>query len=123
MWARTFAFPQADVIAGALVAMWILSQAGRVVLDGIGQLIGRGGSAEAEQAVTQAILGVHGVVGVDKVIIEHVGPRLRADIHVYADGAITLDEAHRISHAVRGVVEALDSIDHAFVHVEPAAKL
>ena len=111
----------ADAVAGLLVAGWILYQASRVVMDGVGQLIGHGGSAEQERAIVDAILSVDGVVGVDKVVIEYVGPGLRVDIHVYVDGSMSVRDAHAISHAVREAVQALDAVDHAFVHVEPAA--
>lgn len=111
----------ADAVAGLLVAGWILYQASRVVMDGVGQLIGHGGSAEQERAIVDAILSVDGVVGVDKVVIEYVGPGLRVDIHVYVDGSMSVKDAHAISHAVREAVQALDEVDHAFVHVEPAA--
>lgn len=111
----------ADAVAGLLVAGWILYQAARVVMDGVGQLIGRAASVEQERAIVDTILSVDGVEGVDKVVIEYVGPRLRVDIHVYVDGSMSLTEAHVISHAVREAVQALDAVDHAFVHVEPAA--
>ncbi len=111
----------ADAVAGLLVAGWILYQAGRVVLDGVGQLIGHAGSAEQEREIVDTILSVDGVVGVDKVVIEYVGPGLRVDIHVYVDGSMSVRDAHAISHAVREAVQALDRVDHAFVHVEPAA--
>ena len=117
------AMPQADPIAGVLVGVWILYQAVRVVLDGIGQLIGRAASIETEREVIDAIIAVPGVVGIDKVVMEHVGPRLRVDVHVYADGAMPLESAHQLSHAVREAVQALDAVDHAFVHVEPASSM
>jgi cation diffusion facilitator family transporter len=115
-------FAKADPIAGMLVSAWIFYQAARVVLDGIGQLIGRSASIDVEREVIAAIVAVRGVEGIDKAVIEYVGPRLRADLHVYVDGDVTLREAHLISHAVRDAVQALDSVDHAFVHVEPAPK-
>jgi cation diffusion facilitator family transporter len=117
------AFALADPIAGVIVAIWVFYQAAKVVLDGIGQLIGRAGSIEAEKAIIDAIVAVPGVVGLDKVVMEHVGPRLRVDVHVYADGSMPLESAHKLSHAVREAVEALDYVDHAFVHVEPASNV
>lgn len=113
----------ADAVAGMLVAAWILYQASRVVMDGVGQLIGRAASTEQERAIVDTILSVPGVEGVDKVVIEYVGPRLRVDIHVYVDGSMSVRDAHDISHAVREAVQALDAVDHAFVHVEPASSM
>ncbi|NLT72919.1 MAG: cation transporter [Chloroflexi bacterium] len=116
-----FSVPSADPLAGVLVAGWIIYQAAKVVWDGIGQLIGRGASPALDKAILDAIRGVPGVVGIDQVVSEHVGPGLRVDIHVYVDGAMTVSRAHEVSHAVRSTVQAIQGVDHAFVHVEPAA--
>ncbi|MGI6367387.1 MAG: cation diffusion facilitator family transporter [Anaerolineae bacterium] len=118
--AGIFRIMRADAIAGLLVAVWILWQAARVLLDGTGQLIGKAASRDEEARVVDTIMGVPGVEGIDKVVIEYVGPRVRVDIHVYVDGEISIRRAHEISHAVRDAVQALDGVDHAFVHVEPA---
>ncbi len=113
------ALPQADPVAGILVSVWIFYQAASVIREAIGQLIGAAASPELEAAAIQVIMGVPEVVAIEQLIIEHVGPELRADIHVQVDGAMPLRQVHRVSHAIREAVEALDGVDHAFVHVEP----
>ena len=60
------------------------------------------------------------MVGAHRVIADYVGPQVRVERHVEVDGAISFLGAHQISNAVRDVVEALDEVDLAFVHLEPA---
>jgi cation diffusion facilitator family transporter len=112
--------PQADPIAGILVSVWIFYQALSVIREAIGHLIGAGASPELHAAAIEAIRQVPDVVDIEQLILEHVGPELRADIHVVVDGNMPLRRVHRVSHAIREAVEALDGVDHAFVHVEPA---
>lgn len=113
------AFPLADPLAAMLVSLWIFFQAASVVREAIGHLIGAGAPPELEAAAIEAIMAVPEVIAIEQLIIEYVGPELRADIHVQVDGAMPLRQVHRVSHAIREAVEALEGVDHAFVHVEP----
>jgi len=60
------------------------------------------------------------VTDVHQVIADYVGPQVRAELHVDVDGEISFLFAHQISDAVRDAVEALDEVDLAYIHVEPA---
>jgi divalent metal cation (Fe/Co/Zn/Cd) transporter len=60
------------------------------------------------------------VVDVHRVIADYVGPQVRAEIHADVDGGVSFLAAHQISNAVRDAVEALNEVDLAFVHLEPA---
>ncbi len=112
--------PQADPVAGILVSVWIFYQAASVIREAVGHLIGAGASPELEATAIETIRQVPQVLDIEQLILEHVGPELRADIHVIVDGDMPLREVHRVSHAIRDKVEALDGVDHAFVHIEPS---
>jgi len=109
----------ADPVAAWLVSAWILRNAIEILRDGIDQVIGGAASPELRQAIIEAVQGVSEVIEAERVIIEHVGPQVYADIHIKMDGEATLYRAHYVSHIVRETVEALDDVDHAYVHVEP----
>lgn len=112
--------PRADPIAGILVSFWIFYQAASVIREAIGHLIGAAASPELEAAAIEAIRQVPEVLDIEQLIIEHVGPELRADIHVIVHGDMPLRQVHGVSHAIREAVEALEGVDHAFVHIEPS---
>jgi divalent metal cation (Fe/Co/Zn/Cd) transporter len=67
----------------------------------------------------ESVQSVSGVSNVHRVILEYVGPQIRADIHINMDPRLSLDRVHRVSDAVSEKVEALDDVEHAFIHVEP----
>jgi cation diffusion facilitator family transporter len=111
--------PLADPLTALAVALWILRSAAGVLREGIAQLIGAAPAPELSHAVEEAARAVPGVLDVHQVILEYVGPQVRADIHVDMCGSLPLDVIHETSDAVRGRIEAMPEIDHAFVHVEP----
>ncbi|MFW6115446.1 MAG: cation diffusion facilitator family transporter [Chloroflexota bacterium] len=114
-----FIHPLLDPIAGIVVALWILRAIWDIVRENLGYLTGRGASPEVTADIVTAASSVPGVRDVHQVIADHVGPELRVDMHIDVDGEITLREAHAIGEQVEARVEALPSVDLAFVHVEP----
>jgi len=120
--ASRFIAPIADPLAAFAVAVWILRGAYEVFSEGVRQLIGGGASPELTQAVIDAAQSVPGVVDVHQVIVEYVGPQVRADVHIDMDRRANLEEVHEVSDAVRAAIEEMAEVDHAFIHVEPIGK-
>jgi len=115
-----FGWAAADPIAGILVGGWILSAVIQVLRESLGQLLGQAAPQWLTTAIESAICDVEGVLALERVIVEQVGPLFRADIHIVMSPDLNLRAIHRSSHAVRDAVEALPEVDHAFVHVEPS---
>ena len=114
-----FVDPLLDPAAGVLVALWIFRAMWEILHENLGYLTGRGARPEVTADIVEAASSVAGVLDVHQVIADHVGPKLRVDMHVDVDGEMTLREAHAIADQVRAEVEALPRIGLAFVHVEP----
>lgn len=112
--------PLMDPIAAFVVTAWILRTAWGVLSGAVYQLVGGGGPPALYNAVVDAARSVEGVIAVDRVILEHIGPKISVDIHVRMAADAHLVDVHRTSHEVRARIEALDEVEHAFVHVEPA---
>jgi len=115
-----YLFAAADPLAAFVVAAWIFYSAWAVLRESISHLIGGAARPELTDEVVEAAMTVPGVLDVHQVIIEYVGPQVRADMHIDMDGQLTLEQVHAASDAVREAVEALAEVDHAFIHVEPA---
>lgn len=109
----------ADAITALGVAAWILRAAWEVIQEAANQLLGGSAPPELQEAIIAAVRSVPGVITTDRVIVEHQGPQVYADIHIRMDGTTTLEEVHRTSHEVRDRVEAMREVDHAYIHVEP----
>jgi cation diffusion facilitator family transporter len=114
-----FVHPLLDPAAGVLVALWIFRATWEILHENLGYLTGRGAPPEMTADIVEAASSVPGVLDVHQVIADHVGPKLRVDMHIDVDGEITLREAHAIADQVEAKVEALSRVSLAFVHVEP----
>ena len=117
--ANRFVFPAADSIAAVLVALWILRGAWSVLQQSIQELIGGAAPEELSVEIERVVRAVPGVIDVHQVILEYVGPQVRADIHIDMPANATLAYVHTVSDNVRAAVEAIRDVDHAFIHVEP----
>jgi len=111
--------PLADPLAGLAISVWIFRNAAGILVENLGYLTGRAAEPELLERIYAAARHVEGVMDVHRVIADYVGPQVRAELHVDADGEISFLVAHQISNAVRDAVEALDEVDLAFVHLEP----
>ena len=114
--------PVADPLAAFVVALWILRGAYEVLSEGVRQLTGGAAPPKLTQAVIDAARSIQGVLDVHQVIIEYVGPQVRADVHINMDGSANLEEVHRVSDAVRVAIEEMPEVDHAYIHVEPVGE-
>jgi cation diffusion facilitator family transporter len=118
--AASWIHPLADPLAGLAVSVWIFRNAADILVENLGYLTGRAADPELVERIYVAASQVEGVEGVHRVIADYVGPQVRAELHVEVDGNISFHDAHRISDAVRDAVQALEEVDLAFIHLEPA---
>jgi len=108
-----------DPAAGVVVSLWIFRTTWEILRENLDYLTGRGAPPGLTEQIVAAASAVPGVLGVHQVIADHVGPRLRVDMHIDVDGRMTLRQAHAIADQVQEQVEALPMVDLAFIHVEP----
>lgn len=74
------------------------------------------------QQVKAAARGVPGVVDVEKLWVRQSGTVYFVDIHVHADPAMPLRDAHNVSHDVKSAVCAgVPGVKDVLVHMEPAS--
>ena len=118
--ASRFVHPLLDPAAGVLVALWIFRGVWGILHENLGYLTGSGAPPEVTASILRVASAVPGVTNVHQVIADHVGPKLRVDMHIDVDGGMSLREAHAIGEQVAARVEALPEVGLAFVHVEPA---
>ncbi|MHB9033334.1 MAG: cation transporter dimerization domain-containing protein, partial [Anaerolineae bacterium] len=84
-----------------------------------GYVTGIAGPPELTQEIVDVACAIPGVKNVHQVILEHVGPEVRADVHINMDGSLPLVQVHQVSDAVRSAIEQIKGVEHAFIHVEP----
>lgn len=108
----------ADPVASLAVMVVIARVAYQVLLSNVEVLIDRAAIDAAQ--VRSLVLQVPGVTGCHRVRSRGAPGAIHVDLHVTADGAQTLSQAHALTeHVERHLCEHLPDVHDVTVHVEP----
>lgn len=116
----TFFHPLLDPAAGLLVSLWIFKSAYEAGSENLRYLTGAGAGEILREKIIETASNVAGVQNVHHMMSEYVGPKLVVDLHINLPGDISLEKVHAIEDEVITVLESLDDVDRAYVHVEPS---
>lgn len=100
--ASQFGFFFADALAGAIVSVFILINAGRQWWRSLSHLIDRAAPAETRKRIRAMAMAVDGVVGTGCLRTRQVGRNLWIDLDVFVSPRCSVDTASRIADEVRG---------------------
>jgi cation diffusion facilitator family transporter len=105
----------------ALFAAGVIAWNGLAILrPAILDLMDRAADAEVVAAIEKAALGVAGVLAVEKLLARRAGLGYFVGIHVQADPALSLHEAHIIGGKVKSAISAaVPAVLDVLVHMEP----
>lgn len=107
----------------ALVASCIIAYNGVAMLrPALHDLMDRMPGPEITQPIRAAASAVPGVLATEKLFIRRSGLGYRVTIHVQADAAMSLHDAHALSGAVKAAIRrAVPQVQYVLVHMEPFA--
>lgn len=111
--------PVLDPIAAIVVSVGIFYTGYEIVRDNISYLVGAAPPETLRREILEEALTHPDVRGAHDVVAHYVGPEVDVSLHIEVEGNLTLTEAHSIESAVVESVEDLQSVDDAFVHVDP----
>lgn len=114
--------PLADPIAGALVSLWIFRNVVEILVENLGYLTGRAADPDLVDRIYQVACQVQGVADIHRVVVDHIGPQVRVDMHVNVARDLVFHAAHDIHTEVQKSIEALEEVDQAFIHLEPSSQ-
>ncbi|MGE3513287.1 MAG: cation diffusion facilitator family transporter [Vicinamibacterales bacterium] len=105
----------------ALAASTIILFNGVVILrPALADLMDRMPGAAVVDAVRQVAAGVPGVLAIEKLAVRKSGMQYRVTIHVQADAALSLHDAHVLGGKVRSAIRlAMPKVQDVLVHMEP----
>jgi len=105
----------------ALVAAIIVAVNGvRTLRPAISGLMDEAPDRTVKERVLEAACAVDGVRNVENLKVRRSGLGFYVDLHVQADPAISLEDAHEIAATVKyAIVEAIPSVAGVLVHMEP----
>ena len=80
----------------------------------------RAADEETSSAIRTTVVGVDGVLTVDRLDTRVFGNRIYVDVEIGADGDQSLRSAHSIAERVHDVIEKdFPLVKHVMVHVNP----
>lgn len=105
-------------VAAALVIAWT---GWRNLRPALGDLMDRAPAREVVDRIAEVARAVPGVVEIEKLRVRRAGLSIFVDIHVHAEGALPLSEAHALGGRVKSQIRAaVPEIGGVTVHMEPA---
>ena len=109
-----------DHISAALLAIAMVGLGATAVIQNFHQVLDRAPDDDHFQQVRTSALRVSGVLGVEKVRIQHAGPDAHVDIDIEVDPAMNVADAHVITQHVRAQIQSdWPAVREVVVHVEP----
>ncbi len=105
----------------AIVAAGVIAYNGRrLIRPAVLDLMDRAPDADVLGHVRSAAEGVPGVLATEKLRARKVGMGYYVDLHVQADPAMTLEDAHELGHDVkRAILAGVPIVIDALIHMEP----
>lgn len=85
-----------DHVGGAVVSLFIIGAAWRIVKPAFGKLIDAAAPAEIQKELERIAISVDGVAGVHSLRTRFMGGELQVDMHIEVDGGITVEEGFKI---------------------------
>jgi cation diffusion facilitator family transporter len=114
-----YGYPRLDPLAGLAISLWIIYTGYRIGMENIAYLMGTAPEPAMMDGIRRAALGAPGVRGIGAVRAHYVGNFIHVEIHVQVDRDLPTYDSHAICTEVEKGIEAMPSIDKAFVHIDP----
>jgi cation diffusion facilitator family transporter len=110
----------ADDWAALVASAIILVNGIRIITPAVNDLMDRSPGAELTERVAAAAEEVDGVRAIEKLMLRRAGTGLFVDLHVQADPAMSLHDAHELSGRVKSAIRRAEPrVLGALIHMEP----
>ncbi|HTF22222.1 MAG TPA: cation diffusion facilitator family transporter [Chryseolinea sp.] len=114
-------FEVADDYAAMFASVIIVINAVKIARPAIGELLDEELNPDLNREVAALAAGVEKVAHVERCRIRKMGPFKIADLHIWVDKNLTVEEGHRISHQVKDLIQARHPLfSDVMIHIEPS---
>jgi cation diffusion facilitator family transporter len=111
---------EADDWAALAASLLILYNGSTILKPALQELMDRSPNEELLREVDAAAHSIDGVMATEKLRARKSGTRFLLEMHVQADPALSLHDAHILSGKVkRAILTAVPSVQYVLVHMEP----
>ncbi|MGD0498753.1 MAG: cation diffusion facilitator family transporter [Bryobacteraceae bacterium] len=118
-WFPSFGWLRAGDAVAALgvsaIVVWVCAQLGRRTVNALLDAAPAG----LERRIAETVEAVPGVRGCHNIRIRPSGPELFVDLHVLADGGLSLARAHELTEAIETAIHRVAPGADVTVHAEP----
>jgi cation diffusion facilitator family transporter len=110
----------ADGVAALLASGVIFYNGLRMLPPIVNDLMDRAPDERVVQQISNAATSVEEVCAIEKLKVRKAGLAYFVDLHVQADPALSLHDAHIVSGKVKGAIRAaIPAVDEVLIHMEP----
>lgn len=111
---------QADEWAAVMAALVIAANGVIMLLPALHDLMDKAPESDVRDRILDAARSVSEVRDLEKLKVRRVGATLFVDLHVQADAALTLHDAHIIGGCVKTAIrQAIPAVADVLIHMEP----
>ncbi len=117
--ASNLGLPVFDPVAAILVGLWIIRAGFGIGRANIKYLMGEAPPPALVERIREKARSIEGVQGLNDVLAHYVGTAVQIEVHINVDKRMTIEEAHAIGEKVQSVIEEMDEVSRAFIHIDP----
>lgn len=111
----------ADDYAALFASLIIVINVWRIARPAVGELLDEELDPNLNGRIKALAAGVEKVSHVERCRIRKMGPFKIADLHIWVDKNLTVEEGHRISHEVKDLIQKKHPLfSDVMIHIEPS---
>ena len=112
-----------DDIGAIVIAFFIMNIAWQIGCPALAELIDTGAPQKALEQIKSLAMEIAGVKEAHAIRTRYVGSGIQTDLHLLVDPAITVQEGHKISEAVKSLLMSKGpNVVDVVIHIEPYDK-
>jgi len=112
-----------DHIAGLLIGIWIIYSGISLGYKNLKYLMGHVPPTEIINSIKAESMQIPGVIGLNDLRAHYVGDVIHVELHIEVDEHLSIKDAHDIGIEVRDKIEAMPTIQKAFIHIDPISDI
>jgi cation diffusion facilitator family transporter len=112
-------FSLLDSIAAVVISLYIFYSAYKIGKENIDFLMGKTLPQEEINIIKKNAMKIKGVKGINDLRAHYVGNYAHIEIHIEVDKDLSTQASHHIGKEVQYIIERLDFVDKAFIHIDP----
>lgn len=114
-----FGYSFFDNLVAFFIGAFIIYSGFKIGIENVNFLIGKRPDDEIIEKLKRIALSIEGVQDLNDVKAHYLGNFIQVEIHIEVDKRIRTEQSHDIAKRVQNRLEEEDTVNFAFVHVDP----